>query len=869
MVNKLQRDMAEVSRSTEFFNVSDLQKQTGQPQDNFASVVVKELLDNAADHCETIRDDPEIALSLAKVHDECIQITVTDNGSGILPRTLDKILKDFDVLVSDKVNYRSPSRGQQGNALKTIIGMPYALGLTDPVIIETRGVRHSIYAKLGVVGVEVSHTKENIGPTVGTKITVTLPGFTADHLEPEFWVKSYALFNPNILVGYQGSPGDPSRIKHSKKFTATDLTAPAWYDPDTFKHQIAAKVKNNAGSLLRDFVMTFHGLSRNAQAKVVCDQFPGVKCLTDLDVEKTLPHLLQVMKETAKAPSPKILGTIGREHFKETFNNQFGGITKDRFYYKHNECIFNGIPYVIEAATAEVRSISGQVLHGLNYSPTFSDPLAGTMLHVFRNGKTIVIPYGLNGMVQACYADPHHISPANKQNVVTALHIVSPGLGSYFIDRGKTNLRLPKDVAAVVTDTLWAVLKTFYEQGKRIERDAVKEQRRIEKEEARLEREERGETDAMNEAVDTVLWDAYIETTQNETLPVSARDLYYVVRRWIQGYTSEELNYSYFTKLLVKWQQDHETKLTKLYYDPRGYLIEPDGTTIQLGTREVEEYEFPAWKYNKIMFVEKKGWIESLLTANIHKRFDIAIVASEGYATEAIRTLFQNADSDTEYKLFIVHDCDPHGYEIARTMQEETARMPGYHINAIDLGLNLAQALAMNPPLQEENFIRKKKLSQALIPKLTADELRLFTGSAIESGDQGKLWYIAHRIELNALTPLNRITWVEAKLQEHGATEKVCPPDEILNEHATSSFTEHARDLARDRICKQLDIEGMVDDALESIGVPDLTDAIRETRDELTENPPENWSVVLDHKVTARVTEAVNNWAGPEDEDDD
>ena len=46
---------------------------------------------------------------------------------------------DFNVLVSDKARYRGPARGAQGNALKTLLGIPYALDITEPVIIESAG----------------------------------------------------------------------------------------------------------------------------------------------------------------------------------------------------------------------------------------------------------------------------------------------------------------------------------------------------------------------------------------------------------------------------------------------------------------------------------------------------------------------------------------------------------------------------------------------------------------------------------------------------------------------------------------------------------------------------------------------------------
>ena len=53
-------------------------------------------------------------------------IAARDNGPGIQPETIEGIL-DFSVRVSSREAYVSPTRGAQGNALKTILAMPFVL----------------------------------------------------------------------------------------------------------------------------------------------------------------------------------------------------------------------------------------------------------------------------------------------------------------------------------------------------------------------------------------------------------------------------------------------------------------------------------------------------------------------------------------------------------------------------------------------------------------------------------------------------------------------------------------------------------------------------------------------------------------------
>jgi DNA topoisomerase VI subunit B len=132
----LERRTFSVSRAADFLEARALVSQTGQPAHRFGDAVVKELLDNALDACETAGVQPEITVTVEA--DGGIQrVTVTDNGSGLPPDVVTRIL-DYSTLTSDKALYRSPCRGAQGNALKTIIGIRHALGMAEPVVIEAR-----------------------------------------------------------------------------------------------------------------------------------------------------------------------------------------------------------------------------------------------------------------------------------------------------------------------------------------------------------------------------------------------------------------------------------------------------------------------------------------------------------------------------------------------------------------------------------------------------------------------------------------------------------------------------------------------------------------------------------------------------------
>jgi len=143
---KITRVAFKVSRLMEFCSERELQNQTGHSISDWPLVVGKEIVDNALDACEEVEAAPEITVNV-----DPETIIIQDNAGGIDTETINSIL-DYTIRVSSREAYVSPTRGAQGNALKTILAMGYVLNRNigsdaDPAgitIIETRGIRHQI-----------------------------------------------------------------------------------------------------------------------------------------------------------------------------------------------------------------------------------------------------------------------------------------------------------------------------------------------------------------------------------------------------------------------------------------------------------------------------------------------------------------------------------------------------------------------------------------------------------------------------------------------------------------------------------------------------------------------------------------------------
>jgi hypothetical protein len=139
---KITRVPFTVSRLMEFCNKRELENQTAHDHREWPLVILKELVDNALDACEEAEIPPVVSIAV-----DGDTIVVEDNGPGIPARTIDGVL-DYSVRVSSGEAYVSPTRGAQGNALKTILPMEYVLGRGEDAcgktLVEARGIAHRI-----------------------------------------------------------------------------------------------------------------------------------------------------------------------------------------------------------------------------------------------------------------------------------------------------------------------------------------------------------------------------------------------------------------------------------------------------------------------------------------------------------------------------------------------------------------------------------------------------------------------------------------------------------------------------------------------------------------------------------------------------
>jgi hypothetical protein len=200
--------------------------------------------------------------------------------------------------------------------------------------------------------------------------------------------------------------------------------------------------------------------------------------------------------------------------------------------------------------------------------------------------------------------------------------------------------------------------------------------------------------------------------------------------------------------------------------------------------------------------------------------------------------------------IFVLHDADTDGYNIARTLGEETARMPDHNIKVIDLGLTVPQAI--DHGLETEHFTRKVALPTGLVLDEDADEW--FTGEPFDAGN-GKTHYDCTRCELNAFSSDQLAEFIEDGLARHGVTAKLVPPPDVVAEHVRTVRDEALTEMVWAEIADMIDIDAVVAGLIADH--PNLAEVDEERiRATFADEPTLSWRSSAQQLVSERIEDA-------------
>ncbi len=429
---QLQRIAFQTSRELDFLSEKELVAQTGHQRREWPLVVLKELVDNALDACEEAGVAPCIDVS---VDDQGIH--VADNGPGIPPEVVASVL-DFTIRVSSREAYVAPDRGRQGNALKTVVAMPFVLsGEIGEVRIDAQGVRHEITLKVDRIRQQpvIDHHQIAIAATAGTKICVAWPDsprsmgsretqrflqnaaidddspWSNDDVEDDGFLQNdrgqmnsprsiliaaksrflqiaadYAWMNPHLTLRLDWL-GERTEFLASapnwSKWKPSDPTDPHWYRPEDLERLIAANIGHDddlgRNRTLREFVAEFRGLSSTAKVKQVLGRLDLSRAkLADLAGEEGVrkDRVIKLLAAMKEATRPVKPMALGIIG-KEHLAAccAAAGAEMASFQYKRILSRERELPWIVESAFAWRPKASGRgIVTGVNWSPGILNP---------------------------------------------------------------------------------------------------------------------------------------------------------------------------------------------------------------------------------------------------------------------------------------------------------------------------------------------------------------------------------------------------------------------------------------------------------------------------------------------------------------
>jgi DNA topoisomerase VI subunit B len=785
----------------EFFAEKELVTQIGHTPMRWPLALLKELIDNALDASESAGTPPVVRVII-----EPDAMTVEDDGPGLPLKVLQRSL-DYSVRISDKSYYVSPTRGQQGNALKCVWAAPFvANGSASRVEVVTGGEQHVINVTLDRIDQkpQLRHTRVPAAEgavQIGTSIRMHWPKI-ASYLDDGdvhdlyradwFLLAAYATFNPHAPFALVAADDSETSYPATKpdwfKWRPSWPTSPHWYTAERLRCLIAAYIaEERAGDramTVRDFVAQFDGLTRTAKRKqVVAAAGLSNAWLRDLvagdDVDAGAVHrLLSAIQAAARPVKPKALGVLGEAHLAHKLEGEWG-CAPGGIRYKAVAGEAGGLPFVLELAFGvqdEDGEVGRTIIAGVNWSPAIDSPFDD-------------LPY-LLGEMRVDEDDP----------VTVIAHLAYPR--PEFTDRGKGSLDLPPAIAEALEKCVRSVGKRWQEEKRRADRQGRLHRQQL----ARLRKAEQAKELSLKAAVNRVMEDAYLHASGNKADPANARQIMYAARPRVLELTGGKCwsKSSYFTQKLLPGFIEANPELTAdwdVVFDARGRLIEPHtGRRIDLGTLEVRSYigdwvstysdrpaditiptrcptRGPANRYRYVLFVEKEGFYPLLERHRIADRYDVAIMSTKGMSVTAARQLVDRL-SEQGVTVLVLRDFDKAGFSIVHTLRTDSHRYKfRSKPNVLDIGLRLEDVHEWGlEPLAEPVGYGTKMDPRVGLRAAGATEEEC--GFLVNDGAYGRGWS-GRRVELNAFTSPRFIEYIEHQFAKVGVA-KVVPDGEAL-----------------------------------------------------------------------------------------
>jgi hypothetical protein len=546
-------------------------------------------------------------------------------------------------------------------------------------------------------------------------------------------------------------------------------SSPWWYDVPQFHELLSA----SGAAPVRALIESLDGCAGGRAGDIVA--MAGLTRMTCHDLDRSqAARLLDASRAAAKPVNPKRLGAIGPDAFPhKAYAVAYGSAA-------FGSCLRADIPAVVEAwASSDAETI---ITASVNRTP-----IAGEMALQHDKSDLDLFGCGLH----------HTVAKAPKGREFNVwLNITAPYM-PITSDGKEPDLR---PFLAIICEAM------------------AKAVRKVRRPDSTGASQKDVVLDHLAEVIDAV--------SGPERYRFNSRQLFYALRPIVMAATGKELQIGNFLGVLDEYENEHG-EIALMYREPRGSITHPHrDETITLGTLMVEQYQRPAWNFNKLLYIEKEGAQEALKQNRWLERHDCAVMSSKGFSTRAARDLIDKLVAhDEPIEVFCTHDADASGTMIYQTLQQETRARGVRKIRIINIGLEPWDAVEMGLEVETiEVTTRRKPVANYV---------------AVPDGDWTE-WLQTHRVELNAMTTPQLIEWLDEKMETFGAG-KLIPPERMLEADLKARAEKKIRSEITERILREARLGSQMAVAMAALELPDGEELSRGTKQLFEDQPDAEW----------------------------
>jgi hypothetical protein len=831
------RRMHSSSRTSENFTESGLVSNTGQQSSQWGRYIVKESLDNSLEAGDEV---PNITVSIETDENEVRSITISDDGPGVPADNIETIF-DVDAFGGTKRHYCRPTRGNQGNALMTVLGIQY---LCDrPLRVRSRSTEYRISADTETfsetVNIDIDRTELD-DDEAGFSVTVDLNdkgGQYADLDRVTTTIEEFSILNPQatfrvIVDGNETIyPARENPSVESLSLAKRGTTGKAtWFTYDGFTNRLEADVQVEPDLPLRDFVREFCKLSSYQKAGDVLSALPddvaegSIVGLYDDDdhlCSDIVSDLFDAMRAETPAYSPdgldRSLGSVGDDLESQLVDSRGNQQLVERLRengedidelgdlatYKHGgdtvETTGKTIPFHFELAAIPTDAVEGNrgscdLAFGINQSVTYSEPSFGGRNRLPVKHYREDNPYGERSVSRA-FRDFKH-------DTAVVCNLTCPNID--FKDKGKQDFDL-SPFRWEIGEVVGRALRNLERHHRPALNDLVTDDVEPEPD---PELENKAHHGFIKEFIHEAFDDAYHDVSGGGVHMVLMRQFFYEVRPRFQDETERRgyewtndskpgdkseltLKYNTFTSAVSDYEEEVLGERV-IYRDKRGFFAEPhNNVRVELSTEAVEKHSPNIGQYGAILFVEKTGYYNLLHSDfELDKRFDIGLIQAKGYSVDALRNLVEKIQAEGDVPMLTLTDLDIAGIGIAANAKKPDELSAADMFDVQRIGVTLADINEYDLPIEPANY--NDKIVAEIENKHDAGDVSDEVFEFLTAND-------GQRVEINAFRPAELKEYLETKFAELGI-EKVHPDVEDVDTPETNDIDQIKEDVRSEAV---------------------------------------------------------------------